>query len=60
MDAVQVEMVQIVKPAESYKALEDMTGHAENILKVCAQSVLMMQIKSLFQDVPGDETALLL
>jgi seryl-tRNA synthetase len=29
----KVEMVQIVKPEDSYKALEELTGHAENILK---------------------------
>ena len=29
----KVEMVQIVHPSKSYKALEEMVGHAENILK---------------------------
>jgi seryl-tRNA synthetase len=29
----KVEMVQIVKPEQSYEALEQMVGHAENILK---------------------------
>ena len=29
----KVEMVQIVHPAKSYEALEEMVGHAENILK---------------------------
>lgn len=29
----KVEMVQIVNPAQSYEALEEMLGHAENILK---------------------------
>ncbi len=29
----KVEMVQIVHPEKSYEALEEMTGHAENILK---------------------------
>jgi len=29
----KVEMVQIVKPEDSWQALEDMTSHAENILK---------------------------
>ncbi len=29
----KVEMVQLVKPDSSYDALEDLTGHAENILK---------------------------
>ena len=29
----KVEMVQIVKPEDSYAALEEMVGHAENILK---------------------------
>ena len=30
----KVEMVQIVQPEKSYEALEEMVGHAENILKV--------------------------
>lgn len=30
----KVEMVQIVKPETSYAALDEMTGHAENILKL--------------------------
>jgi seryl-tRNA synthetase len=29
----KVEMVQIVRPEDSYAALEEMTGHAENVLK---------------------------
>ena len=29
----KVELVQIVKPEDSYNQLEEMTGHAENILK---------------------------
>ena len=29
----KVEMVQIVRPSKSYEALEEMVGHAENILK---------------------------
>ena len=29
----KVEMVQIVRPSESHQALEELTGHAENILK---------------------------
>ncbi|HVK96096.1 MAG TPA: aminoacyl--tRNA ligase-related protein, partial [Noviherbaspirillum sp.] len=29
----KVEMVQVVHPEKSYEALEDMVGHAENILK---------------------------
>ena len=40
----KVEMVQIVHPEKSYEALEEMTGHAENILKKLALPYRVMAL----------------
>lgn len=40
----KVEMVQIVHPEKSYEALEEMVGHAENILKALALPYRVMSL----------------
>ena len=40
----KVEMVQIVHPSKSYEALEEMVGHAENILKALALPYRVMSL----------------
>jgi len=40
----KVEMVQIVRPEESYKALEEITGHAEVILKALKLPYKVMEL----------------
>ena len=42
----KVEMVQIVHPAKSYEALEEMVGHAENILKALELPYRVMSLCS--------------